>query len=416
MVDAAPFRGLRYDPRVAGDPASTSAPAYDELDPHTYTRHRTASPYTALELLAPADRPGSYRAARDALRRWQRTGVLARDPVPAFYRYEEHELRQGLPAVQRGVLAAVALPRPGDTATVVTHEDVDPARVAERLGRLEALQADVSPILALATEAPPALGALLAHPPTAPPVAALSDEAGVDHRVWCVTDPEEVGALREALAGVPVLLADGHHRYAAALAARARNEGAGWQRTLMYVVDATGAGPQVRGVHRLLRGVLPPVVRRLQALFGVEPLPAQAEAVTSALAAAGGCVFGMLASPDVAELLGTAAGLLRPWDEAAMIARLPADRSAAWRALDTAVTDHAVLPALGVGAPAYRTDLRTAATEVANAHATVLLVVRPVDPRVVQALAAEGQHLPHKSTYFRPKPRAGLVLRTVTGP
>ena len=97
MVDAAPFRALRYEPAVAGDPATTSAPAYDELERFTYARHLQASPYTVLELLAP--RAESFAAAGAAYDRWRRTGVLVTDDRPGYYLYEEHELRHGVPAV-----------------------------------------------------------------------------------------------------------------------------------------------------------------------------------------------------------------------------------------------------------------------------------------------------------------------------
>jgi len=413
VVDAAPFRGLRYDTAVAGDPASTSAPSYDDLDPITYAAHRTASPYTVLELLAPPDATGSYRAAGQALRRWRRTGVLRPEPSPAFYRYEEHELRRGVPTVQRGLLAAVALDEPGRDGAFLTHEDVDPARVADRRRRLEAVRADLAPVFALATAGPAELRERLAEPPREPPVVALTDEAGVDHRVWAVTDPGQVAALRRALAPVRVLVADGHHRYAAALAARVERPEGPWHRTLVYVVDATGDGPEVRGVHRLVRGVDRAALRRVGEDFTLEEAPAAAGALRDRLEAVSGRGFGLLVAPPLAAAVGMASALLRPRDERRLAARLPQRRSPRWRALDTAVLDHAVLPGLGATAVEYRADLDAAAAAVRSSRDALLFLLRPVDVRTAEAFAAAGEHMPAKSTYFRPKPRAGLVLRAL---
>lgn len=416
MVDAAPFHGLRYDPAVAGDPSATSAPAYDELDRFTYASHRAASPYTVLELLSPPDDTGSYPAAGAALRRWRRTGVLVRDPAPAVYRYEEHELRRGVPTVQRGLLAAVALEDAGPGAAILTHEAVDRRRVVDRLARLEAVRADLAPVFAVATGAPVELRDRLARPPARPPVVALTDETGCDHRVWAIIDPDEIDALCRALAGVRVLVADGHHRYAAALAARSRHRGDAWRRTLMYVVDATVDGPEVRGVHRLLRGAGPATLRRLAQDFSFLPAPGDPEALRASLHAVPGRAFGLVLAPPLAAAQGTATALLEPRDEAVLATRLPHERSPLWRQLDTAVLDQAVLPGLGARAVEHRADLVAAAAEVAAADDAMLFVLRPVDPRAVEALAAGGEHMPPKSTYFRPKPRAGLVLRPLDEP
>lgn len=406
MVDAAPFRGLRYDPAVAGAVASTSAPAYDELDPLTYARHRTASPYTVLELLAPPDPAGSYRAAAAALARWRRTGVLVRDEAPAMYRYEEHELRHGVPWVQRGVLAAVALDH-----HVLTHEAVDPDRVADRRARLEAVRADLSPVFALALDAPDDLHTRLAVPPVAPPLVALTDEAGVDHRVWALDDASELEALRRSLAGVRVLVADGHHRYAAARAARRDHEEPAWQRTLMYVVDAADGGPEVCGVHRLVRGVAPAVLRQVLDDFDVQEAPATPQALRRQLETATGRVFGLLLGPRLARTVGLTAALLRPRDEQTLAARLPTGHSARWRDLDAAVLDHAVLPGVGAASMDHRADLSGAVAEVLDVPDAALFLLRPADAATAEALATAGEHMPPKTTYFRPKPRAGLVLR-----
>jgi len=100
-------------------------------------------------------------------------------------------------------------------------------------------------------------------------------------------------------------------------------------------------------------------------------------------------------------------------DEAALRARLPAERTAAWRGLDTAVLAHAVLPALGGGEPAYRSDATAAAQDMESAGAGGLFLVRPVSAETVYACAAAAEPMPPKTTWFRPKPRAGLIMRSL---
>jgi uncharacterized protein (DUF1015 family) len=421
VVDAAPFQAVRYDPGVAGDASTTSAPAYDDVGRFTYASHRAASPYTVLELLTSRG-TGSYVAAGAVYERWRRTGVLVRDPAPAFYLYEEHELRAGVPAVQRGMLAAVALEPLDGTGSILPHEAVDPERVVDRLDRLSAVPLDVSPVFALYQGAGPELRTVLDRRPAHPPIVAMTDEAGIDHRIWALTSPEDVASIAAALEPAQAVIADGHHRYARALAHShrlAQGQGGGelgaslrthapWRRTLMYLVDATVHGPRPMAIHRLVRRLPPDVESRLGERFELERLPGESERFTTRFHAQDGSAIAL-------RLSGGTTFLLHPRDPAGIAALMPEGRSARWQALPTAVLDHAVLPSLGITDPEPRTDLPAAVAEVdANAGAG-LFILSPTDTETVLALSAAGEPMPPKTTSFQPKPRTGLLMREVLG-
>jgi uncharacterized protein (DUF1015 family) len=413
VVDAAPFRGVRYDPVVAGDAEATSAPAYDDVERFAYARHRTASPYTVLELLAARGARG-YTDAGGTLDRWWRTGVLVADPEPAFYRYEEHELRDGVPAVQRGLMVALSLEPLDGRGAVLAHEEVDPTRVQERLERLEAAPLDVSPVFVLYRDGPPELRELLDRPPRSRPLVAASDETGTDHRIWRVGDAGEIALVRAALSTLRVVIADGHHRYATALAHAQRLGDAAdpaVHRTLAYLVDAEVHGPRLEPVHRLLRTAPADLLDRLAADFTIEPGPADPRTLELRLRATRRCVFGL----RLAEGRGY---VLRPRDEAVLQARLPADRSTAWRALDTVILTYAVLHPLGVDASAVepRSDAAAATAAVDGGQASALVLVRPTTAAAVHELAERGEPMPAKTTSFHPKPRTGLLMRAVGDP
>lgn len=413
-MDAAPFRALRYDPAIAGDPATTSAPAYDEVERFAYASHRAASPYTVLQLLAP-DSDRGFAAAGAAFTRWHRTGVLRQDPEPAFYLYEEHELRGGAPAVQRGVLAAVRLVPPGSPGALLPHEDVDHDRVRTRLQRLQAAPLDVSPVFAVYDGGAAALRALLDRPPRRPPVAALTDEQGVDHRVWALTDPADLATVRSGLAGVTAVIADGHHRWATALAYRDwRREADGaaagpageapWERTLAYLVDARRHGPRVEAIHRVVRGLPPDTTARLGRAFALATAPDEPAGLLALLRATAGPALGLLHAGR--------GWLLTPRAPAALERYLPKDRSARWRALDAAVFACVAVRLLGDGVEVVpRSDVARAAVATAGAADAGLFLLRPADVGTVLELAAAQEPLPPKTTSFRPKPRTGLVMR-----
>jgi uncharacterized protein (DUF1015 family) len=427
LVDAAPFTALRYDPEVAGHPAATSAPAYDLIEPISYTQHRTANPYTVLELLAPED---AYARSRQLLTRWRRNGVLV-PTGPAFFRYEEHELAVGEDEVihsQRGLLAAVRL-ESLDGGVILPHEEVDTARVAARLRRLEAVPAELDPVYMVLDDPPEELTRLLTSVPPGPPIVAVADEQGTDHRIWALSDPGTQERLRGLLTGTRAMIADGHHRYARSLAFRDRrrsqraaaagtsrssagtatSEGGpepSWERVFAYLVDPRAGGPRIEALHRLLAPVSAAQLQLLRADFEVREAPADPGRLLALLQRTSGLAFGLIEP-------GGGGRLLRAVDDAALRSRLPTERSETYRRLEAAVLTHAVLPRLGLPAAAVTAiaDPVRAAEAVSARADAALLLLRPPPFRVVLELASRHERLPYKSTRFLPKPRTGLLIR-----
>ena len=394
MVDAEPFVALRYDSAVAGSAAATSAPAYDDVGRFDYARHRTASPYTVLELLAGTDEEG-YRSAGATYQRWRRTGVIREEERPAYYLYEIHELRAGIPHVLRGVLASVSV----QDGNLQPHEAVDTRRVADRVRRLEAVPADLAAVFAVHTRASETMRAVLDGAPRTPPIIAVTDEDGTDHRVWALADDHEIATVREGLRAVNAVIADGHHRYAAA-----RARGGAAPRTLAYLVDGTAHGPELQAVHRLVSPLPPAAFETLAEDF--DRVAVSFEQVLVELDAASGPAFGL-------RVAGGETWLLTARDVKALRARMPGDRSEAWRTLDAALWDTAVRPAVGSAEVGYRSDVAAATAALDEGGTGGLFLLRPPSLAEVFACAAAGDEMPAKTTWFRPKPRAGLIMRSL---
>jgi uncharacterized protein (DUF1015 family) len=425
MVAAAPFRGLRFDPDVVGDHARVTAPPYDVISPEARDAYEAMSPYNVVRLIlarpgadggspapgdgSPAAAGGDYRGVAELLARWQADGVLRRDEATCLYVYEEIYQLRGRRHVQRGVLASVAL---DDTGTwVVPHERTMAAPVADRLRLLEATAVNLSPVFGVyAGGGGPA--AVLDGVTATEPALDCTDETGVRHRLWVVDDPDRIAAWRERMASQRVLIADGHHRYRTSLAyrdaVRAANGGrpGPWDELLMFLVDADLHGPAVLAIHRLLADLDgATVLAGLEGDFEARPAgsPAEAERLLGGL-------------PEEAVAFGLYSGgrsrLLVARDPAALAAEAGRDR----RMLDVEVLHGPVLSKrLGVsdfeGRVGYESDLAAAVAAVDSGAAASLLILRPARFGAVAAIAAGGETLPQKTTYFYPKPRDGLVLR-----
>ena len=420
MVAAAPFRGLRFDPGVVGEHAQVTTPPYDVISPEARDAYEAMSPYNVVRLILARPRPGDdpgagsddttgYRHVADLLADWRAEGVLRRDASPCLYVYEEIYQLKGEPRVQRGVLASVAL---DDSGTwVMPHERTMAAPVADRLRLLEATGVNLSPVFGVyAGAGGPA--EVLDEVTGAKPALDCTDETGVRHRLWVVDDPGRVAAWRERMAAQRVLIADGHHRYRTSLAYRDAMRAAGgdrpgpWDELLMFLVDADLHGPAVLAIHRLLADVDgPSVLAGLEGDFAVRQAgsPAEAEELLGRLPA-DAVAFGLYA--------GGRSWVLAARDPAGLAAEAGRDR----RMLDVEVLHGPVLSKrLGVsdfeGRVAYQSDLAAAVAAVDEGAAASLLILRPAPFAAVAEIAAGGETLPQKTTFFYPKPRDGLVLR-----
>ena len=390
VVAIAPFEALLFDPAVVGDLAAVTSPPYDVILPHEQDRLHRASPYNIALVDLGADVPGDpevkYTRAADLLRQWRSEGVMVPAGRPAVYPYEMRFTYRGRPRTVRGVLAAVGLEPWG--GAILPHERTMRSPVEDRLRLIRATGADLSPIYAVVQGPNEPQAQLLDRVGRRPPDRELVDEEGVVHRLWSEPDGANLAAW---YAGRQVLVADGHHRYQTALAYREEmraDHGPGpWDSVMMLLVDAVTEEPPVLPIHRVLR---------------VSPLPELAgqrvrdlEEVLALLAdddLSFGAVFRHFGA--VTHLVGRAEG------------ELPTVR-----ALHEAVLD----PLRGISDLRFTPDAAAAEAAVRARTADLALILPPARVAHVRAVVDQGMRLPQKSTYFWPKPRTGMVIRSLTG-
>ena len=62
---------------------------------------------------------------------------------------------------------------------------------------------------------------------------------------------------------------------------------------------------------------------------------------------------------------------------------------------------------------AFATDWHEATAAVASEEVQAVILLRPVDVDQIAEWARTGRRMPPKTTYFHPKPRTGMVFRTI---
>lgn len=452
----APFRGVRYNPHRASGIANVTSPPYDVIGATTLDELLQADPYNVVRLILPRSAPHDFprgeadpnQEAAQRLRSWLDASVLAADPEPSLYVYEQRSPGDGEPGWhQRGLIALVKVGDPR-TSGIVPHEDVMPGPVRDRRDLMAATRSNLEPIFlvyqggtgpagsrrpggtpgAVVTGTGSVATALTDEVATRrPPLVTAVTPDGITHRLWRLADPAEHAAVAADLATRGALIADGHHRYAAYRALQDMMPGTGpWDYGLAFLVDADAYPPRLGAIHRVIPGLPADRAAELatRASFTVTRLGAGTleealECLTQA--GRGGPAFLLAGLPGSAGIrrdpAATAPGywLLTDPDPAVVDAAMPAAASAAWRCLDASILQRLLLrQGWGIedseqGVPVFH-DAREATTAAVAAEG-VAVVMGAAPFGIVRDIALRGERVPRKSTSFGPKPRSGLVLR-----
>ncbi len=438
MAKVVPFRGVAYDPAVVGEVRQVVAPPYDVIDREYQQALHARHPNNVIRLELGLDQPGDdaaenrYARAARFLRDWLKNGVLVRDPKPGLYYYTiEYRVpahRTGVSSVRtlKGFLSLLELEELGE-GRILPHENTRSAAKEDRLHLLEACKANFSPIWSLFSDPQGSiLGLLEKSIDVGRPRLQCEDDGGLRHRLWAITEGAVLAELIAAMRPKPLFIADGHHRYETALAYRDRRRqregGSGIQpfdHVLMLFAPLEDPGLTILPTHRILTTPLPSppqIISALKDAFQIEDIafdtPAEAQARAAflqGLRAEGtpGPVFGLAVRGHPAYVLLR----LRP-DHQSLKAGTARDR------LDVALLQSQVLTRLlrskaDEEAMRYTKDDDDALDQVLRGEAEGALILNPTRVADVQAVAAAGLRMPHKSTYFYPKPLTGLVMHVM---
>ena len=418
MAEVQPLKALHYNLAAIGDLADVVAPPYDVIDAERRRELLGRSPFNVVELDLPeaaAAGGDPYEHAAETLEEWTLQGILAADREPALWALtQEYSAPDGSRRVRRGVLCRVRV-TPYGPGLIRPHERTQPGPKQDRLRLTEATRHNLSPIFSL--HEGDAWRHLEGHT-RADPWAEVADDEGTVHRIWRVTDAEAHRAVAAELAESELLIADGHHRYETAHTYADAIGGDGAHRyTLMALVSLEDPGLTVFGYHRLLSNLAENAPREalrdaILAHFDVEEVPLER------LDPAGEEGIGVFGYVDAHHRKGYR---LRLKDPAQLEVAIPGV-SAAFRELDAAILEALILRgALGMSAEdieakrgiAYAASAERALAAL-GADADAVFLMRPTPVEQVRAVAAAGETMPPKSTYFFPKVLTGVVFNPLS--
>ena len=440
MAHVIPFHGTLYNPATVGDVRQVVAPPYDIIDNGLQKTLHDRHPNNVIRLELGYEQPGDsasnnkYHRAASALKDWLRSGALRRDSQPTIYYHTiEYQPPYSAPGTAtklfKGFLSTVELEEFG-SGKIYPHENTRAAAKTDRLNLLEACRANFSPIISLYSDPQNDILSLIEQAIASDkPRIDFQDDVGFRQRLWSVTDAGVLDKVVQAMKTKLLFIADGHHRYETALNyRRARRQQAGeslapqpYDNVLMLFASLEDKGLTVLPTHRVLTTSVPAaadLLRMLDPVFDVTPFPFQPNnepqvrgQFIETLRSRGQSVpmFGLALQKDPQYYLLALRTTHRPSASAS-----PRDR------LDVSLLQQHVVSALcptqqEQEAMLYSKDDHEALNWIRQGTGTAALLLNPTKVAEVQAVASAGERMPHKSTYFFPKPLTGLVMNVMEG-
>lgn len=425
MADVQPLQALRYDTAVVGPLSGVTAPPYDVISPKQRAEllQRSQHNVVAIDLptmdaegrlvVRPGEQRDPYETAGETFTRWQTEGALMRDPQPALWAHsQEYTGPDGIARTRRGFFCKVRIDDYGESR-VRPHERTHPGPKEDRLRLMRATRANLSAIFSLYSDPSHAAWDALAPSGEQPPDGEVTDPEGTIHRVWRVAEMETIAAVQEALKDSELLIADGHHRYETAQTYADEIGGEGPHRyVMMCLVALEDPGLTVFPTHRLLNGLSK---EREQALQQAIERDFVAEEVG---------LEQLAPSPSDGPLqVGFIDSSMKPTrltlkSQAVADEALPG-RSQAYRTLDTGILEALLLKGAlqmsdediaELNGLSYARSTDDAIERVRSGESEAAFLMRPTPVAQVRDIAAAGENMPPKSTYFFPKLLTGLLF------
>ncbi len=448
MATIAPFRALRYDPQRVSLSQVVTQP-YDKITPDMQRKYYAASPYNLVRVILGLAQPGDnsqqnvYSRAALSFHDWRRQGIFLQDAEPSLYVYSQ---RFSMPntkviAERRGF---IALGRIEDYAAgvVFRHEQTLAKPKADRLDLLRATRAHFGQLFMLYSDSGEIEAAL---PPDGSPITEVTDDYGVLHRVWRISDPVILNLIRGKMLDKKLVIADGHHRYETALNYRNERrsstaavavtggpressseigllrtnpgEDSPYEMAMMTFVNMNSPGLVILPTHRVVHGLssfsAESLAAAAAAYFVVDEIDASIDAAgaTSRLRDTG--------NSGTALLAVTASRVYLMHKPKAMGSQVLAGLSSRQQELDVVQLHKCLLQAvLKLSEESirdqknitYLRDPAEAMAQVRAGNANVAFLMNPARVEQVREIALSGEVMPQKSTDFYPKLLSGLTI------
>jgi len=427
-MEILPFRGFRYNLTRVQDLSAVVSPPYDVISPpgreKYYHRHRYNFVHLTLGKELPGDNEISskYQSSAKLLHRWIREKIVIEDTVPSIYLYSlQFNYRRKL-LTRQGIISLVRLEEYFE-GKIFPHEVTLEETKTDRLALLKACKAHLEPVFGVWFSSGEGEDFFLRLFEAREELVEVMDDEKVIHSLGRVSGKEHIESLKSFLRDKFLIIADGHHRYEAALEYQHQQslpdkDFAPWRYVMMYLVSREDPGLVVLPTHRLISFSpldFSSLMGRLKSDFQIHYFKFQEQGELYQRES----LFSHMAfhRPSLGMYFGKEKiyCMLLPrrsfyWEE----------KSWEWNSLEAVILQKLVLePIFGIkdveleeskGKMAYTRDEEEAVQKVREGSYQVAFFLNPLGMDEIEKISFQGERMPSKSTYFYPKPLSGLVF------
>lgn len=268
MAEIIPFKGILYNPEKINDFAKVITPPFDVISKKDQQKFYESHPNNIIRLILgksgqkDTSQNNRYTRAADQFNNWLSDGIITQDAKPAFYLTAIDFSFENKKVTRYGLIALIRL-EPFEKGVVLPHEKTFSGVRSERLELMKACRANLSSIYSLYADRNHVFDLLKEAALNNEPDMNFTDESGILHRLWRITDENLHRHVFDSMKGSKIFIADGHHRYETALKYREYlsendpdfNEDHPANYVMMYLCSMEDPGLVILPAHRMLREV-----------------------------------------------------------------------------------------------------------------------------------------------------------------
>ena len=426
MAVIKPFRGMRFDTDKAGELKTLCCPPYDIINEKQRREFIAQNEYNVIRLELPKEGEDVYARAGEILKLWRDNGVLIHEDKPAIYIYEMEFNAYNKRKSVKGIIARVKV-EPFSKGVILPHEFTLSKAKTDRFNLMKATNCNFSQIYALYMDSEHTTLQTIDAQSKGDAAYQFTDDDRITHRIWVVTDKAVIDKLCADFTDRKLYIADGHHRYETAVNYRdycrengISKEGDPQDYQMIYLVDMEHPGLVVFPTHRMVRDLKD--FDKQAVLAGCEEY-FDIERYTSV-----GNMYSLLTAKynegkkAFAFYCGSGEWYLLTLKDIGVMSRVLPDLSPASQQLDVSVLHSLILEkTMGIDKEnmanqinlTYTKFFEEAIMAVDKGEFQCSFILNPTRVTEIRDVAAAGEKMPQKSTYFYPKMITGMVMNDI---
>ncbi|MFC1568192.1 DUF1015 domain-containing protein [Candidatus Margulisiibacteriota bacterium] len=438
MVKVFPFEGILYNKGILKKADKVFTPPYDVISPAEQDAYYAVHDFNYIRIILGKEFSGDseynnkYIRSAAFLDGWLRHKILVKDEKPAFYAYEQRFKAGGKKYSRIGFFGLLRLEDMG-RGKVFPHEATHSKAKLDRLQIMRTTSANLESIFSLYSDEKAKITKVLKKFMKRKPLHQATDKDKVVHRLWRVDRKPALTKIIKEMKDKAVFIADGHHRYEAAL--RFKNElkmkntkfseEESYNHILMYFTPIEDKGLVVLPIHRVIRNLVYfDPVRFENDLKQNYEIKAYKASKKTAKATRKKLLRELEKKGRDKHAFGLYLGenryyLLTLKDEKIVEEMVEEEKPKAWKRLDTNILQYTIFDALlGIAAAtedkiAYVKDAEDAIKMVDEKDGQAAFLLNATKIEEITAVASKLEKMPQKTTYFYPKLLSGLVLNKI---